>query len=125
MNAVRLVLAVLFVLAVCPAARPAPAPLPKSDRRPPPGKPGYLGMLLCPDFGLPDAVKLGLSKVQGALVDAVYPETPAAAAGLRRNDVILELNGMAVQNENTLIYSIRRLRPGQVVRLRVLRGRKR
>lgn len=85
---------------------------------------GYLGVQLAPGFESADAVKLGLNKAQGALVDGVHPETPAASAGLRRNDVILELDNNAVRNENTFINSISGLPPGQKIRLKVWRDRK-
>ena len=39
----------------------------------------------------------------GALVERVYPDTPAASAGLRPNDVILQLESVAVRDENHLI----------------------
>src|SRR5262249_54109787 len=42
---------------------------------------GYLGMQLAPAFEPADALKLGLDRVQGALVERVYPGTPAADAG--------------------------------------------
>jgi serine protease Do len=85
---------------------------------------GYLGVQLAPGFESTDAVKLGLSKAQGALVDGVHTDTPAATAGLRRNDVILELDGVPVRNENTFINAISNLPAGQKVRLKVWRERR-
>jgi serine protease Do len=85
---------------------------------------GYLGVQLAPGFESGDAVKLGLSKAQGALVDGVHTDTPAATAGLRRNDVILELDGVPVRNENTFINAISNLPAGQKVRLKVWRERR-
>jgi S1-C subfamily serine protease len=85
---------------------------------------GYLGVQLAPGFESADAIKLGLSKAQGALFDGVHPDTPAATAGLRRNDVILELDGTAVRNENQFINRVSVLPPGQKVRLRVWRDRR-
>src|SRR5262249_4718696 len=64
---------------------------------------GYLGVQLAPGFEAAEAIKLGLARAQGALVDGVHPDTPAATAGLRRRDVILELDGVAVRNDNQLI----------------------
>ncbi|MFQ3651655.1 MAG: trypsin-like peptidase domain-containing protein, partial [Gemmataceae bacterium] len=52
---------------------------------------GYLGAQLAIGLDLNEALKLGLDKAQGALVDAVMPDSPAARAGLRRGDVILTL----------------------------------
>ncbi|HEV3203368.1 MAG TPA: trypsin-like peptidase domain-containing protein, partial [Gemmataceae bacterium] len=43
---------------------------------------GYLGMQLAQSFEPADALKLGLDRVQGAMVETIYQDTPAAAAGL-------------------------------------------
>jgi S1-C subfamily serine protease len=85
---------------------------------------GYLGVQLAPGFEAAEALKLGLGRAQGALVDGVHPDTPAAQAGLRRRDVILELDGVAVRNDNQLINAISLLPPGQRVRLSVWRDRR-
>jgi serine protease Do len=85
---------------------------------------GYLGMQLAPTFEAADAQKLGLDKVQGALVEGIYPDTPAASAGLRAQDVVLQLDGAVVRNENHFINLITALPPGQKVRLQVWRERK-
>jgi S1-C subfamily serine protease len=86
---------------------------------------GYLGMQLAAAFEPADAIKLGLDRVQGALVEAVYPETPAAAAGLRANDVVLQVDSLVIRNENHLINLISALSAGQKIRLQVWRDRKR
>lgn len=85
---------------------------------------GYLGLQLANSFEPNDALKLGLDRAQGALVEIVYPDTPAANAGLRVNDVILEINGTAIRNENHLINMISAMPAGQRVRLHVWRDRK-
>src|SRR5262249_47078615 len=78
---------------------------------------GYLGLQVAASFEAPDAAKLGLSRAQGAWVESVYPETPAAAAGLKANDVILEIDGVEVRNENHFINLISGLPPGKNVRV--------
>ncbi len=85
---------------------------------------GYLGMQLTQGFEPADALRLGLERVRGALVEQVYPDTPAAAAGLRGNDVILQVENVAVRNETHLINLISTLPPGQRVRLQVWRERR-
>src|SRR5262249_21612901 len=53
---------------------------------------GYLGMQLAQTFEATDALKLGMDRVQGALIENIYPETPAATAGLKSNDVVLQVD---------------------------------
>jgi S1-C subfamily serine protease len=85
---------------------------------------GYLGMQLAQAFEPADALKVGLDRVQGALVERVFTDTPAAAAGLRPNDVILQVETVAIRNENHLINLISTLPAGQRVRLQVWRERR-
>lgn len=85
---------------------------------------GYLGMQLAQAFEPADALKLGLDRAQGALVEAVYPDTPAATAGLRPSDVVLQVDGTPIRNENHMINLISGLSAGQRVRLQVWRDRK-
>jgi serine protease Do len=85
---------------------------------------GYLGMQLAPSFESADALKLGLDRVRGAWVEAVFASTPAAGAGLKANDVILKADSIVIRNENHLINLISTLPPGQKVRLHVWRNRK-
>jgi serine protease Do len=84
---------------------------------------GYLGMQLANTFEPNEAIKLGLDRVQGALVEKIYPETPAASAGLQPSDVILQVETVAIRSENHLINLISGLPIGQRVRLQVWRQR--
>jgi S1-C subfamily serine protease len=84
---------------------------------------GYLGMQLAATFEPNEALKLGLDRVQGALVEKIYPETPAASAGLKPSDVILQVETVAIRSENHLINLISGLPVGQRVRLQVWRQR--
>lgn len=85
---------------------------------------GYLGLQLAATFEAADAAKLGLDRATGALVEAVYPDTPAAAAGLKASDVLLQVDGVTVRHENHLINLISTLSAGQRIRLHVWRERK-
>ena len=85
---------------------------------------GYLGVQTASSFEAADAAKLGLDRAQGAWVEAVYADTPAAAAGLRPNDVILAVDGTPIRNENHLINWVSGLPAGQHIRLQVWRERK-
>jgi S1-C subfamily serine protease len=84
---------------------------------------GYLGMQLALTFDPNEAIKLGMDRVRGALVDKVYPNTPAAVAGLQHNDVILKVENISIRNENHLINLISNLNAGQRVRMQVWRDR--
>ena len=85
---------------------------------------GYLGLQVASSFEPADAARLGLNRVQGALVELVYPGTPAALAGLRTNDVVLEVDGVTVRNENHFINLISGLPAGRKIRLQVWRERR-
>ncbi len=85
---------------------------------------GYLGMQLAETFEAADALRLGLDRAQGALVETVYPETPAAAAGLKRSDVVLQVDNTMIRNENQLINLITATPAGQKIRLQVWRDRR-
>lgn len=85
---------------------------------------GYLGVQLVQVFEPSDALRLGLDRTRGALVEAVYADTPAAAAGLKANDVILQIDGQPIRNENHFINTISDTPAGQRVRLQVWRDRR-
>ena len=69
------------------------------------------------------ASKLGLSDVQGVLVNSVIPNGPAAKAGLRQGDVIVDFNGAAVTDGNTLRNHVASTAPGTKVNLGIFRDR--
>ena len=85
---------------------------------------GYLGVQLASALEPAEAIRLGLNRVAGALVEIVHPNTPAAAAGLRVGDVILKLEDVALRDENHLINLISALPPGHKAALTVWRDRK-
>jgi S1-C subfamily serine protease len=85
---------------------------------------GYLGMQLASSFEPSDALRLGLERAQGALVEAVYQETPAASAGLRAQDVVLKVDGTTIRNENHLINLVTATPAGQKIQLQVWRNRR-
>lgn len=84
---------------------------------------GYLGVQLAASFEAADALKLGLDRAQGALIESILPGTPAAAAGLRGSDVVLQINGVAIRNESHLINLISTLPAGQRIRITLWRER--
>lgn len=84
---------------------------------------GYLGVQLATTLEPAEALRLGLTKASGALVEIVHPGTPAATAGLRPGDVLLRLEDVELRDENHLINLVSALPPNQKVRLTVWRNR--
>ena len=84
---------------------------------------GYLG-LYPQDLDAGLAKQFGLNQAGGALVGEISPDTPAAHAGLKRGDVILELNGTPVVSANDLRLRISQMTPGTNVKLGVSRDGK-
>lgn len=63
----------------------------------------YLGVTLDRHFGAAAAAEVGLPIPVGTRIDGITPETPAAAAGLQTNDVILEFNGVPIEDDDHLV----------------------
>jgi serine protease Do len=82
----------------------------------------YLGISLDPPLDAKMAAKLGLPRVRGALVQQVFPDTPAAQAGLERLDVVMEFNGRPVEDHEHLTHMISMTPVGEDVGLRVWRN---
>jgi serine protease Do len=84
---------------------------------------GYLGVYIgdvTPDF----AKQFGYSGTGGVLIQDVSPNTPGSKAGLKRGDIITELNGKPLQSANQLQLSITQTAPGTTVKLQVWRNSK-
>jgi len=81
---------------------------------------GYLGVNI---RDLTDllAETLDIKQTKGALIDDVRKDTPAEKAGIKKYDVIVELNGQPIENANDLMKKVAALKPGTKVELLVLR----
>ena len=82
---------------------------------------GYLGIHIqevTPEL----ATAFGLKQGGGVLVGDVAPNTPAANAGLKKGDVILQLNGETLNDSNQLRLQIAQFAPGTPVKLQVWRN---
>jgi putative serine protease PepD len=60
--------------------------------------------------------------VAGAVVAAVFPNSPAEAAGLRRLDVIVEFGGQRIDSPAQLVGQVRKRKPGDRVDVVYRRG---
>jgi len=80
---------------------------------------GYLG-LLPQDITPAMAQALHAKQGDGVLIGDVTAGAPAAAAGLQRGDVILDLNGQKVEDSNQLRMRVSMTAPGTTVKMRVL-----
>lgn len=63
----------------------------------------------------------GMDKPKGALVAEVFPETPAAKAGIKAGDIILSVNGREVNKSGSLPPVIGMTPVGQPVDIKLLR----
>jgi serine protease Do len=84
---------------------------------------GWLGVGVR-DLDAAVAAALELKTPTGALIGEVHANTPAAAGGLKSNDVVLALNGQTIQNREALVRTIGRHNPGETVVLTLRRGSK-
>ncbi len=86
---------------------------------------GYLGVGI---MNLTDetAPFFGLKKnAKGALISEVIEDSAADKAGLKHNDVVLELNGEPVESRDAFRNHVAMLKPGSRINLVVWRDRKR
>ncbi|MFQ5521602.1 MAG: S1C family serine protease, partial [Candidatus Methylomirabilia bacterium] len=67
------------------------------------------------------APKLGLSEARGALIRQVMPGEPADKGGLKREDVILSVDGEPVNRPRDLQRMIATTPPGKIVVLKIMR----
>lgn len=82
--------------------------------------PGYMGVLVS-DVDSDFASKNRLKEVRGAAVTLIDHDAPAAQAGIRVNDVILQVNGQQVDNAETFTRMLRELPAGHTVSLLISR----
>lgn len=84
---------------------------------------GYLG-IHPEDLSAAMAKQFGRSEGGGVLVGQVVPGTPAARAGLKRGDIILQVNGQDVDGAEDLTTRVGTFEPGTPVQLKVWRDGK-
>jgi serine protease Do len=85
---------------------------------------GFLGVKLDINFNQQRAEALGLARLVGTRVSRVEPSSPAERANLRVNDVILEFNGVRIEQDIHLISLVKLTEVGRRVPITVLRDGK-
>lgn len=84
----------------------------------------FLGVNLNSKFGPATASELGLPRLLGAHISAITPKSPAEAADLKVGDVILEFDGMPVEDDSHLVNMVSLTKVGKKVKLSIFRDRK-
>jgi serine protease Do len=85
----------------------------------------YLGVTLDKEFSPRAAGQLGMVRPVGARVVAVTPGAPADTAGIRGDDVILEYDGTAVDDDDHLMSLVSMTPADRTVEVVIFRNRQR
>jgi serine protease Do len=81
---------------------------------------GFIGVAIQPvDSGIAEA--MGLADGKGAIVSSVQDASPAAGAGVKAGDVIIAVNGTAVDTPRAVSRAIADLAPGDEAKLTLWR----
>jgi serine protease Do len=86
-----------------------------------PGSRSYLGIGVY-DLTEERAKALGLREVQGAEVTSVTEDSPAAKAGVKQGDVILEYNGQRVEGFAQFVRMVQETPPGHKAEMQIWRN---
>jgi serine protease Do len=70
------------------------------------------------------AKDLGLPAAGGAEIRSVEAGGPAASAGMRLGDIVVEVNGKAVRDNDDLVALVAGTKPGTTIPIKVVRDRK-
>jgi serine protease Do len=74
------------------------------------------------DDGIANYYKL--KSTRGVIVNQVLPNTPAAAAGIKDGDIIIQLGKYLINNQQTLIGAFQQYTAGETITLKILRNNK-
>jgi len=81
---------------------------------------GWIGVVV-DDLTEETAKKLNLKEPRGALVVDVFKGNPAEKAGIKPEDVIIEINGQKIKDRQELLIIVAAFRVGEKVEMKVIR----
>ena len=84
---------------------------------------GYLGVSY-QEVSFELAKSFGLERSEGALITVVTPNSPADQAGIKRGDIVLQVDDQRIKNSVELPFVIGRYRPGREVKMSIVRDGK-
>ncbi len=85
----------------------------------------YLGVALDREFTADEAERLGMVRPVGARVEGVTGGAPAATAGVRPDDVVLEFDGRAIEDDDHLMSVVGMTAVDRTVKVAIFRDRER
>jgi serine protease Do len=65
-----------------------------------------------------------LQSAKGVIVTKIYPNTPAERGGIEVGDIIVEVEGFKINNENSIFSVFHEFRTGQTVTIKIIRDEK-
>ncbi len=65
-----------------------------------------------------------LTSSKGVIVTKIYPDTPADQGGIEVGDIILDVEGFKINNENSMFSVFHEFRTGQTITLKIIREEK-
>ncbi|MCX6137051.1 MAG: trypsin-like peptidase domain-containing protein [Ignavibacteriales bacterium] len=64
-----------------------------------------------------------LAKAEGVIVSDVKEKSPAEKAGLKAGDIIVEVNGVKIQDQKTIVGLFQEARAGDIMKLKIYRDK--
>jgi len=65
-----------------------------------------------------------LNNTKGVIVTKIYPNTPAERGGIEVGDIITEVDGFKISNENSMFSVFHEFRTGQTITIKIIRDDK-
>ncbi len=65
-----------------------------------------------------------LNNTKGVIVTKIYPNTPAERGGIEVGDIITEVDGFKISNENSMFSVFHEFRTGQTITVKIIRDDK-